>query len=72
MDNYLKEIYTSLFKKWILFHQYKYCSIKEDEENNIVIDNADNNYPILIAQIILSYFLLEISVHQLFFDYLTL
>ena len=41
MDNYLKEIYTSLFKKWILFHQYKYCSIKEDEENNIVIEGTE-------------------------------
>lgn len=41
MDSYLKEIYTSLFKKWILFHQYKYCSIKEDEENNIVIEGTE-------------------------------
>lgn len=41
MDAYLREIYISLFKKWILFHQSKHYSIKEDEEKNIVIEGNE-------------------------------
>lgn len=41
MDLYLREIYISLFKKWILFHQSSHYSIKEDEEKNIVIEGNE-------------------------------
>lgn len=41
MDLYLREIYISLFKKWILFHQSSHYSINEDEEKNIVIEGNE-------------------------------
>lgn len=41
MDLYLREIYISLFKEWILFHQSTHYSIKEDKEKNIVIESNE-------------------------------
>ena len=41
MDAYLRKIYISLFKKWILFHQSKHYTIKEDEEKNIIIEGNE-------------------------------
>lgn len=41
MDLYLRKIYISLFKEWILFHQSTHYSIKEDKEKNIVIESNE-------------------------------